>query len=292
MSVIEQSKFAPLYQLSSDIRTESKIYVPADKALSALSYELSGEGDAIVFIHGFGFDSTIWNKIKPLLSPHYQVITIDIPGFGNSPFDKNASLDSIAKSVDALLVHLELPSLVLVGHSMGGYIAAAYHARFAKKLAGICLFHSHIYQDTEEKKKARAKSIDFIVSKGLRPYMKEMLPELFFDKAVNQQTIIQFVNRMKGSDAVVLTHYLHAMIDRSDFEEVFYKTEVPVLFILGKADTAINTDHAYNQLLLPVTSKICILDNCAHMGMLEKPYQSYQQLRSFMHYCFSFELSR
>lgn len=292
MSVIEQSKFAPLYQLSSDIRTESKIYVPLDKKLSALSYEVSGEGDTMLLIHGFGFDSTIWNKIKPLLTPHYQVITIDIPGFGNSPFDKNASLDSIAKSIDALMGHLEIPLSVVVGHSMGGYVAAAYHSRYANKLAGLCLFHSHIFEDTEEKKTARSKSIHFIESRGLRPYMKEILPELFFDKAANQQTILQFTNRMKGSEAVVLTHYLNAMIERNDFEEVFYKTEVPVLFILGKEDTTISAEHAYNQLLLPVTSKICIMDNCAHMGMLEKPYQSYQQLRSFMHYCFSFELSK
>lgn len=292
MSVIEQSKFAPLYQLSSDIRTESKIYVPVDKKLSALSYEIAGEGDTLVLVHGFGFDSTIWNKIKPLLSPHYQVLTIDLPGFGNSPFDKNASLDSLAKSIDSLLGHLEIPNVVLVGHSMGGYIAAAYHSRYSKKLSGICLFHSHIYEDTDVKKIARAKSIDFIESRGLRPYLKEMLPELFFDKILNQQTILQFTNKMKGSDAIVLTHYLKAMMERNDYEEVFQKTEVPVLFILGKADTAISADHAYNQLLLPVTSKICILENCAHMGMLEKPYQSYQQLRSFMHYCFSFELSR
>lgn len=292
MSVIEQSKFAPLYQLSSDLRTESKIYVPVDKKLSALSYEISGEGDTLLLVHGFGFDSTIWNKIKPLLIPHYKVITVDLPGFGDSPFDKNASLDSLAKSIDSLLIYLEISKLVLVGHSMGGYIAAAYHSRYVNKLSGICLFHSHIYEDTDEKKIARSKSIEFIEARGLRPYLKEMLPGLFHDPVVHQQSILQFTNKMKGSDSVVLTHYLNAMIERNDYEEVFYKTEVPVLFILGKDDPAISGDHAYNQLLLPVTSKICILDNCAHMGMLEKPYQSYQQLRSFMHYCFSFELSR
>jgi pimeloyl-ACP methyl ester carboxylesterase len=292
MSVIEQSKFAPLYQLSSDNRTESKIYVPADRKLSALSYELSGEGDTIVLLHGYGFDSTIWSKVKSLLIPHFQVITVDIPGFGESPFDKNASLDTLAKSIDALLIHLEIPKIVLVGHSMGGYIAAAYHSRYVNKLSGICLFHSHIYEDTEEKKVTRSKSIEFIQARGLRPYLKEMLPAMFHDTAIHQQSILQFTNKMKGSDAVVLTHYLDAMIGRNDYEEVFYKTEVPVLFILGKEDPAISADHAYNQLLLPITSKICILDNCAHMGMLEKPYQSYQQLRSFMHYCFSFELSR
>ncbi len=292
MSVIKQSTYAPLYRLSSDIRTESRVFVPVDTKLSALSYNISGEGDSLLFIHGFGFDSSIWNKIQSLLIPYYQVITIDIPGFGKSPFDKNASLDSIAKSIDALILHLELPKLVIVGHSMGGYIAAAYHSRFADKLSGLCLFHSHIYQDSAEKKLARTKSIDFIDSRGLRPYMKEMLPDLFFDKAAHQQSIIQFINRMKGSDSVVLTHYLNAMIDRNDYEEFFYKTEVPVLFILGKNDPAIASEHAYNQLLLPVTSKICILENCAHMGMIEKPFQTYQQLRSFMHYCFSFELSR
>ena len=61
MSVIEQSKFAPLYQLSSDLRTESKIYVPVDKLLSAMGYEISGEDDTPLFVHEFGFVRTIWN---------------------------------------------------------------------------------------------------------------------------------------------------------------------------------------------------------------------------------------
>ena len=101
----------------------------------------TGRGTPVVFIHGFGGSLYSWRKmLQPVLAAGYRVIAFDNRGFGFS--DKGADdygNAAYARLVVALLDSLRLPSAVLVGHSMGGAIAAEVALRYPARVRGLVL---------------------------------------------------------------------------------------------------------------------------------------------------------
>ncbi len=105
----------------------------------------TGRGTPVVFIHGFAASIYSWRKtLLPVLAAGYRVIAFDNRGFGFS--DKPApgpgasySNAAYARLVVALLDSLNLPSAVLVGHSMGGAIAAEVALRYPARVRGLML---------------------------------------------------------------------------------------------------------------------------------------------------------
>lgn len=80
-----------------------------------------GKGEPLVLLHGFGWHSAIFNPLKDLLSPHFELFLIDLPGFGNSPFITDSySLDVVL----ALIFDCVPTSAYWLGWSLGGMIAA------------------------------------------------------------------------------------------------------------------------------------------------------------------------
>lgn len=99
-------------------------------------------------IHGVASSSVTFHHLVPLLEPHFRVITLDILGFGASPAPEGATytLDEHERSLHATLRSLGLRrDIILVGHSLGGLIAARYAATHRKSLARLVLVASPIY---------------------------------------------------------------------------------------------------------------------------------------------------
>lgn len=100
---------------------------------------------ALVFIHGFANSLQSFNRIAPLLADDYQVIALDMPGFGLSdkPVDHDYSNPSQSQVVADFIAALKLDKVVIGGHSMGG--AHALHvAEMAPEVVGMILFNPGI----------------------------------------------------------------------------------------------------------------------------------------------------
>lgn len=255
------------------------------------SIERYGSGPDLVLLHGFGFDNRIWDYMIPELSAGYTLHLLELPGFGDNRQTTTMSLGDMAISVRDYLDEQQIERCFLVGHSMGGYIAAEFYARFSGRLAGLCLFHSTVYADSEEKKQGRRKNMAFIGEHGSTAFYKTMLPGLFFDKERNAADIDACLERSKRADQGMTLHYLSAMISRRDLSDSFRQGPAPVLFILGKEDKVIPLEANMKQVLLPDTGKLLLLDQCGHAGMLEKPEECTEAIIEFAGYCFSFGLS-
>lgn len=99
---------------------------------------VSGKGHAVVLVHGWGMNHGIWDSVAETLSRHYQVIVIDLPGFGNSADVALAeySLANVALSV----LHNIPENAIIIGWSLGGLIAqyiAMYHPEKIKGLVTV-----------------------------------------------------------------------------------------------------------------------------------------------------------
>ena len=92
-----------------------------------ISFSESGQGNAIILLHGFLENQSMWNDFVPNLSLKKLVITVDLLGHGSSEcLGYIHTMETQAEMIFALLNHLEIKKAAFVGHSMGGYIALAF----------------------------------------------------------------------------------------------------------------------------------------------------------------------
>ncbi len=92
-----------------------------------IHYTVSGDGlPALLFIHGWSCDGTYWDGQVAAFAPTHRVVTVDLAGHGKSGRDrKEWSMEAFGQDVRAVVEKLGLPRVVLIGHSMGGYVAVA-----------------------------------------------------------------------------------------------------------------------------------------------------------------------
>jgi pimeloyl-ACP methyl ester carboxylesterase len=109
-----------------------------------LHLDCSGAGAPLVFIHGMGSSSATWDRVRELLADRYRVCAVDLLGHGRSPvpdepaeYNRDRALDD----VDDVLSSLDGPA-VLIGHSLGGYLALAHAATRADVARGIVVLNT------------------------------------------------------------------------------------------------------------------------------------------------------
>ena len=101
-----------------------------------VNYQMIGEGEPLILIHGLSGSSRWWIRNIPALAEHYQVYLIDLPGFGSMRhFSQRFVLDEVASGIARWMEAVGIQQAHLVGHSMGGYIClwiAAHHPNQVK----------------------------------------------------------------------------------------------------------------------------------------------------------------
>ncbi|MEN8247797.1 MAG: alpha/beta hydrolase [Bacteroidota bacterium] len=232
-----------------------------------------GEGKALVFLHGFSEDLTLWDELADSLKEYHKIITIDLPGFGKSPATGGGfSLDDIAELVNShILNDLGINNYIVFGHSLGGYVTLAIADLFPDNVKGVGLINSTSYADSPEKKENRLKTVDFINKHGASFFLKSFVPELFTPQ--NQKLLAGKVEKVliMGQDLPesVLTSYMLAMRDRPDRSHLLSEIE-NFLFIGGEEDSHFTIEQMTTQIeSLKDSSYGQILKKIAHMSMFE-----------------------
>lgn len=250
-----------------------------------VSYQLMGSGKAVVLLHGFGEDSTVFNQQIQCLQQHCLLILPDLPGSGLSAYNPQLnSIDAFAQCIQALLQHLHISYCTMLGHSMGGYITLSFAALYPTVLHQFGLIHSTAFADSVAKKLLRDKGIAFIKQHGAENFLKTTLPNLFGKKCKEEQPeiIAKLIQKSQQFSADVLIQYYTIMKHRNDRTEVLKKTTVPVLFIIGTEDYAVSFDESIQQTLFATNAVIQIMPNIGHMGMLEDATLINNSLKNFI----------
>jgi pimeloyl-ACP methyl ester carboxylesterase len=269
--------------------TMVKIY-PHPKA--TITYQQVGEGIPVVLLHGFGEDSGIWERQVDVLQSVCRLYVPDLPGSGLSTVNADAldaivSLDAMADTFIDFLQNVVGEPAIVLGHSMGGYLALAIAEKQPALLCGLGLVHSTAFADGEEKKETRRKAIDFITRYGSRAFLETAIPGLFGTafSQTNQTEIDTLVNRSEQFAPETLVSYYRAMLSRPNRTQVLKGSAWPVLFVIGSEDKAAPMTDVLQQTHLPETSVVHVLENTGHMGMLEQPDQLNKILADFVRLC-------
>lgn len=256
-----------------------------------LSYRKTGEGPAVVLLHGFPEDGSLWERIWGSLSLHFTVIIPDLPFAGESTFTGGSlSIPDMAKSVKLVMDAEGIDKAVLAGHSMGGYTAFNFADVYPDRIAGLSAVHSFAFADDEAKKETRRKSIELMKKPGgSEAFVRQMIPGLFA-KGFKQQhpdMVEEQISRAMKMKPDSLIAFYNAMIMREDKTGILEEATYPLQWIVGKEDTIATEDKVLKQAMLAGTNFVSVYADCAHMSMIEKPEQLIDDLIRFSKYCFS-----
>jgi pimeloyl-ACP methyl ester carboxylesterase len=250
-----------------------------------IAYYLNGEnnGTPVVLIHGFCEDSRLWDEWLDFV-PQRLYLRIDLPGSGFSDLWEDLSIEKMAEAVDAVLGHLGIGQCILVGHSMGGYVSLAFAEQHPDKLLGLCMFHSHPFADSEEKQAGRDKAIQFIQKNGHILYVRQTIPALFiydYSKGYQMEVNKLIHNATYFAPEAIIASLL-AMRNRPDRSEVLKNIQCPVLFFIGKHDTAVPYDLSMQMVHLPNLAVIHLLNTVGHMGMYSAQRETAKVFKQFL----------
>jgi pimeloyl-ACP methyl ester carboxylesterase len=236
-------------------------------------YTVSGNGDPVVLVHGFGEDSRIWHDLQESLEKEYTVVVPDLPGSGRSTTDvAGVTMEGLAETVKLVLDHENIRSCSMIGHSMGGYITMAFAAQYGGMLSRLGLFSSSAFADSDEKKAGRRKNMAFIAKHGTLKFLEQSVPKLFSPETneKNPASVRYMIDRYSNLSPASLVHYTEAMMNRPDRTEVLKNFPGPALFILGEFDTAVPLEQGLKQSHLPGISYIYVCTHSGHLGMIEE----------------------
>ena len=256
--------------------------------MSSIFYSEAGKGVPVVFLHGYCETSMIWKEFKDYLSRRNRVITIDMPGFGKSPRLNYAfSLQDIAAEIKEVLDEKRVTSFVMIGHSLGGYVALAFAREFPFALKGLGLFHSSVFEDTPDKKENRTKLIEFIKSNGVKPFIKTFVPSLFYEKNRKnfEETIEELSNAAEKTSPEMVMEYARAMRDRVSSVDFIKRFRKPVMFIIGEKDQSLPLKKSLEQAVMPANSHMLRLKDAGHMGMYENTADTLKFVQKFIAFC-------
>ncbi len=254
-----------------------------------LSFIEKGSGPVVVLLHGFCESTRIWEYFTDQLSNEYRVIAIDLPGFGGNPaLQTDITIEELAAKVYEQIYALTSEPFVLIAHSLGGYVALALAEQQPQALRGLGLFHSTAYPDSDEKKEARTKTVDFLERHSIEAFIEGFVHPLFHFRnrkflEREMQLIADVGKSTATSTAIAVTK---AMRDRPDRTQVLKEATYPVMFIAGREDKAIDFEASKEQLLLPQQATVHVLAEVAHMGMFERREETLAMCRSFAQLCY------
>ena len=205
-------------------------------------YEDIGTGKVVILIHGFLENSTMWQGIMPQISLTHRVICIDLLGHGQTgSIGYIHTMEDMAEAVMAVLNHLEVCDYVVIGHSMGGYVALALAKMNQEALRGLCLMNSTYRADDDERRDMRRKA-NQMVQTNFKNVVRVSFINLF-----SAESRITHKDEME----VALNHALkttlqgymaaqEGMMVRADSYEFFRCLTVKKLIIMGSDDPFIN----------------------------------------------------
>ena len=252
---------------------------------SRLYHEERSPSPALVLLHGFPFDHTLWTAQLAELGDSVRVLAPDLPGFGTSAALRGAAtMDSLARAVLGWADGLGLDRFVLAGHSMGGYVALALARLAPTRLRGLALVSTRSGADNPAAQEGRAQLAAAITERGLQAAVDAMLPKLLGPEADRAQPALRervadlMLRQPPGGSAEML----RAMAARPDSTPLLPRLPGPVLVLHGAGDATIPPSEATAMAAAIPHATLVLIPGVGHLPMLETPAAVNSALRALL----------
>jgi 3-oxoadipate enol-lactonase len=250
-----------------------------------LAVEVLGEGPAILFVHGYPLDRTMWREQVEALDGFRRIVP-DLRGMGQSDApDLGYGMGIYAADLAALLDALGIDEVILCGHSMGGYIAFEFLRQWRSRVRGLILVDTRAEADTAEGRRARDAAAATARERGSAAIADTMLSKMLAPATLAEQPeVVERVRGIMASTRVAgMVGALAAMRDREGSESLLPTlVGVPTLVIVGEADGLTPPDQARAMAQAIPGAQLAIIPRAGHLPPVEQPAQTTRSMREFL----------
>ena len=242
----------------------------------------SGNGDAVVLLHGFPLSHAIWNPQVEALAKEAHVLALDLRGMGESDAPPGPYLmENLAGDIAALLDAMQIRRAAIVGHSMGGYAALAFFRMFSERVARLALISSRVDADNADAFKGRLQLADRIENQGMEPAVEAYLPRLLSAEA-SPDTQISVANIIRSQKPAAAAAMLRGAAMRASSDDILEDIDVPVLLACG-SDDSISPPEVNRAVAARIQNSVFkVIQRSAHLPMLENADQFTEVLQGFL----------
>jgi pimeloyl-ACP methyl ester carboxylesterase len=247
-----------------------------------LHYEVRGEGEPVLFLHGFPFTGALWDPVVERLGGGWRCIVPDLRGMGRSPATAGAGMDDYADDLARLLDALgETRPVVLIGMSMGGYVAFAFARRHPERVRALVLVATRAQADTEEGAHGRLATADRVLREGSRVVADDMLGKLFAASAP-EELRSRWHATMAATPPEGVAAALRAMAVRPDSLGTLRELDRPVLVVMGEDDAIVPVEDGRRMAEGARAGRLVTVPGAGHMVTVERPDAVADALRGFL----------
>ena len=236
----------------------------------------------VVFLHAYPLSGSIWGAQTAVLADR-PTLAPNFPGFGGRA-PAGETLDDFAEIIVADMDAAGIERAVIVGLSMGGYVAFRLHARWRERVAGLVLADTRASADTEAAATRRAQQAKRVRNEGLAWLPDALLPDLLGE--TTRQARPELVDRVRrsilGGDPEGIARALLAMRARPDSTPTLHDIDVPVLAIAGAEDTITPVAEADIISESVPQGALRVIPHAGHLSNLENPAAFNEAISEFL----------
>ena len=244
----------------------------SDLVGAKIHYQDVGSGkDVVLLLHAFPLHSGMWSRQIAALSPSFRVIAPDYPGLGKStPRPEPSTMEVLAEQVLGLLGSLRVDRAVVVGLSMGGYLAFEIYRQRPGLFRALALCDTRPGADTVEGAANRETFAKNAIEKGLHWVADEMTPKLL--RPQPDAAAVREVRALigQGTPAGVAAAQ-RGMARRPDSTPTMAAISCPTLVVVGAEDTLTPPPEAEKMAAGIKGAKLAKIPGAGHLPNIENP---------------------
>lgn len=244
------------------------------------------DGETILMIHGFGADKDNWLRFARHFTQRYNVIAVDLPGFGDSSkpqasYDVGTQVERIAAFIQAL----NIKELHLIGNSMGGHIGALYAARYPEQVLSLALLDNagvSAPQKSELLERLERGEPNPLVVRSPGDF-ERLLDFVFVEAPLLPGPLKQYLAEMAVTNSARNERIFAQLISRYiPLEPELPKILAPTLLLWGEQDRALHVSSI--EVMQPLLKRptVVIMKDCGHAPMIERPQETAAHYQAFL----------
>lgn len=251
------------------------------------NYRVQGaeKGLPLIFLHGFPFSSAMWDPQFEALPAEYRAYAYDLRGLGaNEAGDGQYTIEGHVDDLLALMDAWKIPRAILIGLSMGGYIALRAIERNGDRFFAAVLADTRSETDSDPSRWRRAEQVKQVKAIGSQAFSEVLLPAGFAPRTMKDRPeLVDFIRQIIAKTSPLgIAGNLIALAARSDTTSSLKDFRLPVLILVGEKDTVTPPQVAKSMHQRIPGSRLEIIAEAAHLSNLENPEEFNRQLWEFL----------
>jgi pimeloyl-ACP methyl ester carboxylesterase len=259
----------------------------ANLATRSVRYLEAGEGETILLLHAFPLNAEQWLPQLSRVPAGWRMIAPDLRGLG--PVEPEAAvagevtMTTHARDMFALMSHLDIRRAVVVGLSMGGYVAFAMLREDPSRVAGLVLADTRATADSDEARAGRDRMLALLDSEGPIGVGREMVAKLLGETTRREQPdLVEVVrHQIEASTPAGLRAAILALKTRADSSALLAGIECPTMVICGAEDTVTPASEVQEMSRAIRGARFLLIPEAGHLSNLESPLAFSEALAAF-----------